>query len=178
MAQASLRIPVGDVRRLTPLLVAAFIAALACAGPAQAETVVSGENDSNAPLIIDPSSDPLVADVDLAFVGPLAFIQEMPVTKVIEQVTIGDLAVADSCTTEANPTLYIREHPTGDLTAGHYQIRPSTSGQVLGETLAPVTWTLPPTRLDAGKGYSFHIDRTARHADTRSSEHGPITTAR
>jgi hypothetical protein len=107
--------------RLHRLAAAGIVTALLCFAPtAQSSTVVSGERDTNAPFVIDPSSDPTgpveTEQMDLG-VRTVAFIRRMPVTKIIQRVTIGDLASDPSCATPAAVKLVIREHLTGDPTA-------------------------------------------------------------
>jgi hypothetical protein len=75
-------------------LLVVVVALFGLAAPAGAVTTVSGDGDSNAPLVIDPSSDPtdaLTLEMWLAGGKTVAFLQRMPVTKVIDEVTIGDI---------------------------------------------------------------------------------------
>ena len=97
----------------------AAMALLSIVPTAGAATTVSGDLDTNAPLVIDPAGtpvDPVTNTVDLAGTRTVAFISRMPVTKAVSQITVGDLASATSCTsTPASIRLYVREHPTGEL---------------------------------------------------------------
>ena len=133
---------------------------MAMAGPALATTTVSGDLDTNAPLEIDPTAAPVDAqtvDVDLAAYNPtVAFIQRMPVTKVVDRVTLGDFASAPGCGTPAALRLFVYEHAAGDfqtvssqLTYSGYEELPSTPGRV--------SWSITPTTLRAGRGYSFYL---------------------
>ncbi len=159
---------------------------------AQAATTVSGELDTNAPLEIAPSSDPLAADLDLAGWRAVAFIQTMPVTKTIDRVTIGDLGRSDRCTGDAKSQVVVREHSAGNLTSNdgsfpYTQLAASPSYETIDSTLSRRTWTIPPTKLRAGRGYSFlltwHTD-FCRYVKQRSWAHnrpqvnaGPLTCA-
>ena len=86
----------------------------------------------------------------------------MPVTKVIQRVTVGDLASDPSCTTPAKVKLLIRQHapPVGRDDAGgdvgaFTQASISATAQELPGSRAQVSWTVPATKLLKGKGYSF-----------------------
>jgi hypothetical protein len=133
---------------------------LALPGPsAFATTVVTGNVDTNAPLVLDPTGTPNDAetiDVDFGTVVNLSFIQRMPVTKVISQVTMGDLGSAGSCSVPVSARLYVYEHVNGDL-AGGTEIAYSEDNRDLPATPAKVSWTIPPTTLRQGRGYSFKV---------------------
>lgn len=96
--------------RINPLATIAigFLAALLVqVAPVQAATTVSGLEDANTPLVIDPDLDPLTRDLNVY--GPTAVgqIRRMPVTKRISKVTIGDLARPDTCAADTDFELHI-----------------------------------------------------------------------
>jgi hypothetical protein len=144
--------------RLAALLFAMLVIA-AMPASAAAATVVTGSEDTNAPLAIDPSTTPddeQTVDVDFGSMGRLAFIQRMPVTKIVSQVTLGDIGSADSCESPVSARLYVHEHPDGNLVGGN-QVAYSDEIEQLPATPGKVTWTIPPTRLRKGRGYSFTV---------------------
>lgn len=106
--------------------------------PARAATIVSGDRDTNAPLVIDPSVGASGARTFARPVaGSFAFIQRMPVTKRVTRVTLGDLGRDPaSCDTELR--LYVREHPRIPAT-------PAMSGAPMWRT-RPRSPTAPGTR--------------------------------
>jgi hypothetical protein len=128
--------------------------------PAVAETVISGDLDANAPLVIDPTGDPVDAStrtLDITgsgFIG--AYISHMPVTKRITQVTLGDLASAASCGNPASAQLFVREHLTGDANNSN-QIAYSPGAEQFPASPGRITWAIPPTTLRRGRGYTFHL---------------------
>jgi hypothetical protein len=138
---------------------AAVVCAALSPGAAQAATVVSGTEDTNAPLEILPTGSSTEHPVSIASGHTIAFIQRMPISKTIERVTLGDLA----CSSGSSPTLFIREHPTGQLdtqtSAATWQAD-SLAPAALPTTPGRVTWNIERTRLDAGKGYSIWIQGT------------------
>jgi hypothetical protein len=166
---------------------AALFALLCCAGlllfssPASAATAVSGATDPNAPLEIDPSTapnNPRTITRDLAGSPVVGFIQRMPVTKRVTEVTIGDLGRDESGCGETMVRLFVRQHTTGDLQSGGdmesftglvysaaYQPLPSTPGKV--------TWTIPAATFRKGRGYSFYLTRqgTCRYARQTTWDH-------
>lgn len=125
--------------------------------PAEAASTVSGERDSNAPLVIDPSGDPV--ETSLAW-DTAAFVQEMPVTKKVSGVTLGDLASGASCATPATARLFVTEHAGGELTTGN-QVAYSEAFETLPESPGKVRWTIPPSLFRKGYGYSFNVSPSA-----------------
>lgn len=153
-------------------LVGVSTACLCFAPAALAVTVVTGDRDTNAPLVVDPSSDPSGAleteRISLPGIPPLAFIRKMPVTKIIERVTLGDLASDPSCTVPAKVQLVIRQHapPQGSEDAGgdlynFTHVLTSLASQDLPSTRGQVSWTVPATKLVKGRGYSFALYPTS-----------------
>lgn len=135
---------------------------------------MSGDRDSNAPLVIDPSTNPTDAlTTDITWTGAtVKFIQRMPVTKVVNQVTIGDIGQAAGCTTPTRTRLYVREHvgdPTmgGDFHAAE-QITYSSGYVALPSSPGKVTYTIPPTTFRAGRGYSFVINANYSSTDCKA----------
>lgn len=133
---------------------------------AVAETSVSGDRDSNAPLVLDPSADPtdpFTKEFALTS-ATVKFIQRMPVTKVVDEITIGDIGQAASCTTPSRTRVFVREHPGAtasepDLGSNFYdsqQIVYSTYVS-LPSTPSKVTYAIPATTFRKGRGYSFMI---------------------
>jgi hypothetical protein len=149
----------GRVRASIAVLVPA-VAALGSAAPAQASTVVTGALDSNAPLEIVPSADPFTAALDTwSSSKQVAYIQEMPVSKTITSVTLGDFASDPSCTTEAVHKLHIRHYPLDrhpSSTGNH--LASSATTQTIPMSLSRVTWTFStPVTLKKGMSYAFEL---------------------
>lgn len=148
------------------------------AGPANADTTVSGDRDANAPLVIDPASnptDPLVVD-QLVSNLTLAFIQRMPVTKVVNEITVGDLGQWSGCATPTTTRIFVREHPgAGELGSelnDSQQIVYSLTTNAMPATLGTITYTIPPTTFRKGRGYSIRLQATdCSHVRLRSWEH-------
>jgi hypothetical protein len=127
-----------------------------CAQIASATTEVSGDLDSNVPLVIDPSSDPDDALTTTQLSQTVLFIQSMPVTKRIDEVTIGDLAVAGGCP-DATAYVQIQHHPDGDFTGSPPTSYNAIDGVDITSTLSKLTWDFSPVTLKKGEGYSFNI---------------------
>lgn len=140
-------------------------------------TAVTGTHSADAPLVIDPSSDPKGrgTDVTTALSRPLEFIQRMPSTKRVNSVTLGDLAAGPGCASPpwsgAAPQvrLVVHEHPTGDLVPGgsnpttiypgkSTMIAMSTDTATLSTAPGQVTWKIPATTFKYGYGYSFSLE--------------------
>jgi hypothetical protein len=92
----------------------------------------------------------------------------MPVTKIIERVTLGDLASDPSCTTPAKVQLLIRQHapPEGRDDAGgdlgtFTQASISAAAQELPGSRAQVSWTVPATKLLKGRDTASRSNRDA-----------------
>jgi hypothetical protein len=97
------------------------------------------------------------------------FIQRMPVTKVVNQVTIGDIGQATGCTTPTRTRLYVREHVGDPVMGGDFytsqQITYSNGYVALPSSPGKVTYTIPPTTFRAGRGYSFVISENYSSTD-------------
>jgi len=136
----------------------ASLAIAAMAPSAAAATEVSGDRDSNAPLVIDPSSTP-TDPLTLQATGPIHtvfFIQRMPVTKTINSVTIGDLGLGAGCVS-GNVNAQIWEHD-GGAWGGSTNTRFYAAGSVpLPAVPGQVTWSFPPSTLLEGHAYSFRV---------------------
>ncbi len=144
-----------------------------------AETTVNGHRDSNAPLVIDPTSDPtdpLLADLPTNPSPTVVFIQRMPVTKVISQITLGDIGQWSGCAPPTTTRIYVREHPAGgDLGSelnDSQQIVYSPTTNAMPVTPGPITYTIPPTTFHKGRGYSINLSATnCSHVRMTTWEH-------
>lgn len=124
------------------------------------------------PLVISPSSDPVTEDLHTS--SHVAFIQDMPVTKTIDAVTVGNLAKSPSCASSqftADPAeeLHIMDHPDGSLdgTLRNGGGGATTVGMSSPLTITPgasmVTFQFAPTTLLAGHSYSFDLSFDANY---------------
>jgi hypothetical protein len=149
---------------------------------AVATTEVSGDRDANAPLIIDPETaptDPLTREISLNGGPSVMFIQKMPVTKIVNEITIGDIGQAAGCTTPTRTRLFVREHPGDpnddpDLGSDFYasqQIIYSTDYVALPSAPSKVTYAIPPTTFRKGRGYSFLISASYSSTDCKLGRH-------
>ena len=160
-------------------VVLAAAAVLSSAAPASAATEVSGQHDAAPPLVIEPApaSNPITL-TRTQFVGEtMMFIQNMPVTKKIRTVTLGDLAYADGCTAPGRYAVVIREHTTPDPDSLSSPVVSSDIKPLPG-TLGKVTWSLSsPTLLSKGKTYSIRLSWGAdcRDVKVRSWDHNLTT---
>jgi hypothetical protein len=120
-----------------------------------AATVVSGDRDTNAPLVIDPSTSPTGESTVQLSLGPVMFIERMPVTKRVDRVTLGDLSLPPGC---ANVTANakISEHQTRDMNTSSAQFY-SLSSVPLPASPSKLTWTFSPVTMRKGYGYSFSV---------------------
>jgi hypothetical protein len=151
------------------LVTALVVASLGiAAAPSRADTTVTGHQDLGDPLVISPSSEPFDAPLRLS-AAPLAvaFIQKMPVSKRIDEVTVGEFARGAGCSGDPGVKLRIQEHlsPTGsnlganledDALPGSSSTN-STNTVSIDATMARRAWTIPPFTLHAGHGYSFNL---------------------
>jgi hypothetical protein len=143
-------------------LAAMAMCALWQAGAASAVTVVSGKDDANQALEIDPSTTPTNPQVHQIVAASnhraLMFVQRMPVTKVVSEVTIGDLARGPDCVNN-NASLTIYEHLGGDPSVHNWSVT-STDRETLPPAGSPgrVTWSFNPRVLRKDRGYSFQLD--------------------
>ena len=140
------------------LTVLVFVCAVA---PARAGTTIAGDKDTTPPLVIEPGADSEPLTFERRMSGPegrVMFIQNMPVTKRIRSVTLGDLAAGSNCTMPARVMLSVREHATPDLEAYPTVTVGSSSWVTLPPELGKVTFTLSsPALLKKGNAYSFHV---------------------
>jgi hypothetical protein len=136
---------------------------LLCLVPAASgATTVTGDRDTSVPLVIDPTvdpADPQTADVPPGASGRVAFIQRMPVTKIVSQVTLGDFATAPGCSSPVTLRLHVAEHTDGDMGSSSVTVASSSGYQPVPATPSRITWPIPPTTLRAGRGYSFELRR-------------------
>jgi hypothetical protein len=137
--------------------IGALAVAWACglAADVPAATVVSGDRDTNAPLVIDPSTSPTGESTVQLAPGPVMFIERMPVTKRVDRVTLGDLSLPPGC---ANVTANakISEHQTRDMNTSSAQFY-SLSSVSLPASPSKLTWTFSPVTMRKGYGYSFSV---------------------
>jgi RHS repeat-associated protein len=112
---------------------------------------LSGLVTTTSPLVIDPSGSSSTDALSVSQGPTVEYVQRMPVTKVIDQVTLGDFR----STCGGSATLFVREHnpDTGDQD----QITYSPSAVAWPSSSGRVTWSIPPTRLVAGRGYAFAV---------------------
>jgi hypothetical protein len=152
---------------------------------ATATTTVSGEKGHETPLEIDPTQEPSSPETAAiaAYYGQIImFVQRMPETKLVNQVTLGDLGRQSGCTAAAY-NLFIRESPTGAADINQH----TESGKWEAASLQPitfpeepgkVTWQIQPTVFKEGYAYSFWVNspnsscqspfaRTWAHNETR-----------
>jgi hypothetical protein len=143
-------------------LSAASVLALGPAvGRAFATTTVTGDSEVNAPLVIDPSAsptDPETAEVNAGAIGTLAFIERMPVTKVVQRITVGDVAkvaAAPGCDESVPVRLYVHEYPDGNSVGGN-QIAYSSQTVDLPTSPAKLAFDIPPTTFSKGTWLQPH----------------------
>ncbi|MDP8909202.1 MAG: DUF6531 domain-containing protein [Chloroflexota bacterium] len=141
------------------LAVLAVVGWLALGSVAVAQPVVLGATVSDAPLSIDASTGgagSAVSEIDMATGPRVAFIERMPVTKRVTRVRLGKFASAASCTTPATVRVFVREHPTGSQN-NSTQIAYSPELVSIGSTPQDVSWSIPLTTFERGRGYSFSL---------------------
>jgi RHS repeat-associated protein len=129
------------------------------AASADASTTLSGQINTTAPLVIDPSSspsDPFAGPVSITSAPDVAIIQSMPVTKTINAVTLGDLANGSGCTSNVVVGLTVRESSTGDISRSTRTVNASQP-VALSNTPSKVTWQVPAMTLRAGYAYAFRL---------------------
>jgi hypothetical protein len=145
--------------------------------PVGAATTVTGAQEIDAPLFIDPSSDPTDAstsEVSITSARPVAFVQRMPVTKTVSRITLGDLASGLSCASPAALRLHVYEHRAGEI-GNATQIAYTTAFENAPATPSKITWTVPPTTLKRGLGYSFRVSSARQAAGPGVSRPGGAT---
>lgn len=130
---------------------------------AQATTTVSGDRDTNAPLVIDPSTDPADLHVEVIYTGGgghlMMLIHRVPVTKRINRVTLGGVARPAECPADTpNYKVSIRAHQNGSVShdgaaggsdALDWKMLPGSPGQV--------SWDIQPITLRKGEAYSIWL---------------------
>jgi hypothetical protein len=121
--------------------------------------VVEGDLDTNAPLVIDPSSlpsDPDTIEIPNGGYPMVGFIQSMPVTKMVDRVTVGDVGRGTGCPSSTGAHLLVNEHANGDLN-GRTQIRNSVMDVPLAASPGAVSFSIQPAVFKKGLGYSFQL---------------------
>ena len=145
----------------------------------QAATAVSGTSTPFKSLVIDPSSNPTdgsATKIDLVrTVG--AFVQLMPVTETVNQITVGDFGTDPSCKSPAKASLSVRQASSGNL-VDVAQI--AVSKQSVAFPVAPgrLTFSIPATRLF--KGYALPVQLSwdpsgCRYTQERTWAHNGAT---
>jgi hypothetical protein len=114
-----------------------------------------GWAETNTNLAIVPEGDP--AEVALTDGEPLVLVQ-MPVTKRIDHVTLGDLRVVN-CSTGQPVRLKVEYHPDGDpwSTPSTSDVVTSASPAALPSAASKVSWDVPTTTLRKGRAYVFRV---------------------
>jgi hypothetical protein len=151
--------------------IAAWVVAGVLVSPALA-TTVTGDEDTNAPLVIDPSTDAQTATTGN---GTVLWVQRMPVSKTIDSVTLGDFGQPQDCSDETSASLTVWHWPTmfsSDATTIANGAQPALVAQTMGE----LTWAIPPTTLVKGYTYSFSITLSgcSQVRQTTWSHDGPV----
>lgn len=143
------------IRRVSmlALLACVLFAALSCR--AHAAGTVSGDDDISIPFVIQPAGDPADSgNIVNVFVGTTAFfVQNMPRTRTVEYVTLGNLNSRSECGGQ-NVTLYVFE--AGTRQWGDWRTVATATARI-NTTSQRVTWQISPTTMQAGKGYAFHL---------------------
>lgn len=176
-----------DWKVLTPthraglaLLVLLIIGATVASGSAQASTSVSGLDAPNAALEIDAGT--MGTDPQESGIGGtskmVAFIAEMPATKTVNEVTLGDLRIdGGSKCPRGNPStsLFVAEHPTGSLNVSSPNWQADAGRVVVPTSPGPVTWNTEPFTLVEGRAYSIWLNVFYTYCTvySKSWEHAP-----
>jgi hypothetical protein len=137
------------------LSVVVIALALAFADAAYAATDVTGSDDVNAPLEITPDTD---ASSDTAYVNQpfaVAQIQQMPSDRLVNRVTVGDVATSAGCASSPSYKLEISEYANGLWSAWPTNV--DSDARTLPTTLGPATFRVPPLTLRTGYGYLFRL---------------------
>lgn len=163
---------------------AAAASMLVSAPSALAATTVTGDRDTNAPLVIDPSTNPTDAFTKQTSMASetVLFIQRMPVTKTINKVTLGDFGLAAGCAT-GTISSQIWEHAGGGWSGSTNTRFYSTSSVPLPATPSKVSWSYPASTLLKGRAYSFRVTvsgcpamkRTTWQHNSGQVDGGPLT---
>jgi hypothetical protein len=118
-------------------------------------TRVSGTDDSNSPLVIAPSGDPDVGGLPTR--SPMASIQRMPVTKAVDEVTLGDLSEPASCTTQYELRVSAYAPGVGWGDADQQASFGSVGKQSLPTSLGKVSFPVADGLFRKGWGYAFTL---------------------
>ncbi len=131
-----------------------LLMALVVVGPTNAwgNTVVSGVDDANSAIEIDPTANPTDPQ-EMALPGSgtmVVFITAMPRTRTVNEVTVGDLRIegGSSCPAgQPSESLEIREHPTGAANVqtpiGQWSAK-SIGRSVVPTSSGKVSFAVPP----------------------------------
>lgn len=157
-------------RATARVLVCGVVWLAAAPQTAAATTVVAGDEGSNAPLVIDPSTDPTdpLATTATPRTQFVMFIQKMPVTKVINQITIGDVAVGPGCAA-STATAKIYEQVDGDPSGSSDAQFYSTGSAPISTVPSKLTWSFAPVTMHKGRGYAFSVTVSGCSSLTRTT---------
>jgi hypothetical protein len=155
---------VGLTRAAKHAAIGLVASVLLAAPPAMATTDVTGLGDSTSPLVINPKTlptDALALRLDVGSAPTVAYIEKMPVTKTIKQVSIGDFAADQGdCSNPMQVRVSVAEHSAANPD-DFAQITYSEINPTVPDAPGVLTFTLKDeVTLKAGLGYSFHIQST------------------
>jgi len=148
------------VRRSYWILLVGVVGAVLAPSPvAQAATVVSGDRDTGAPLVIDPGvSGGEVGTLGVSSPKIVGLIRRMPVTKRVEAVTIGNFHRFEDCPAGGGSyTLTLKRYASDrwvDQEGSHVE---STSHSAMSTSPGRVRFELPDTTLVKDKAYTFSL---------------------
>jgi RHS repeat-associated protein len=115
-------------------------------------TTVTGATDTTVPLEISPSAAAQSGGFGVGPSGPAFFIQNMPATRTVNTVTMGDFGLTDGCGYD-DVTLNVTQSNDGEY--GEYSSGVGSSSASIPASPGRVTWHFSPMTLQAGKGYIF-----------------------
>lgn len=148
----------GLAQRWRALLCMVVVFVVGWGGQARAEgTTVTGTSGAEVPLTIDPSSEPAVGTIDLSGSERVLVLDGVPKSMTLRRVTLGDLARATGCETDANAELRVYDDGSSGTLTGTELVATSTTSQALGPELERVSWIVDPTALSSGGRYVFVI---------------------
>jgi RHS repeat-associated protein len=157
----------GSSRLSAVLVVVALVWAWVAFFPAvSGATTVKGADSQWGALEFVPDTDPGVADAQSVNAGPktVAFVQSMPVTKLVRRVTVGDVASSPECSGAAQVRLFVHRYATGTWSppGGSGSVEVVRSGVVsLPSTLSQVGFDVPAFTAEKGNAYAFSLHYAA-----------------
>ncbi|HEX8648763.1 MAG TPA: hypothetical protein VF715_17840 [Thermoleophilaceae bacterium] len=114
-----------------------------------------GWAESNTNLAIRPAPNYPV-EQPLTTYKPIMFVQ-MPVTKHVKSVELGDLGVGTACTTTTMADLKIEEHRDSEPFGTADSTVISDAPVQIPVTPGKMKWSIPPMRMEKGVGYAFKV---------------------